>query len=107
MDSVLTKAIIENAKGNVDTYIASATALYEELEGVMNSLTGTNFSGDAANGYQSFFKTQVTPALTENLTQQNSLMTSIKSILDSISTQLLDTVDPQLGENNQNPGGAG
>ena len=107
MDSVLTKAIIANAKGNVDTYVSSVNTLYQELEQVMNTLTGTNFNGDASNGYQSFFRTQVTPALTENLTQQNSLMTSIKSILESIETQLLDTVDPQLGENNQNPGGAG
>jgi hypothetical protein len=31
-------------------------------------------------------------------------MASVKSILESIQTQLLDTVDPQLGENNSNPG---
>lgn len=106
MATILTHAIISNATQAVDTYVATANGLYEELSGVITTLTGSNFNGDAAEGYKVFFAEQVTPALTDNLTApQESLMASIKSILESIQTQLLDTVDPQLGENNRNPGG--
>lgn len=107
MATILTKAIIKNATDTVDTYITSVNSYYEELAAVVNTLIGTNFSGDAANGYKVFFDTQVKPALTDNLTAPaNSLMVSIKGILDSIDKQLLDTIDPQMGENNSNPGAA-
>lgn len=106
MTTILTHAIISSATETVDTYVATANELYEELSGAIDTLTGSNFNGDAADGYKVFFTEQVTPALTENLTAPGeSLMTGIKNILESIQTQLLDTVDPQLGENNSNPGG--
>ena len=106
MATILTHAIISSATEKVDTYVATANGLYEELSGVIATLTGSNFNGDAADGYKVFFNEQVTPALTENLTAPGeSLMAGIKNILESIQTQLLDTVDPQLGENNSNPGG--
>ena len=106
MATILTHAIISSATEKVDTYVATVNGLYEELSGVIATLTGSNFSGDAADGYKVFFNEQVTPALTENLTAPGeSLMAGIKNILESIQTQLLDTVDPQLGENNSNPGG--
>ena len=45
------------------------------------------------------------PAITEKLTQQgNSLTASIKTMLDNIQQQLLNTVDPQLADFNRNPG---
>lgn len=105
MASILTHAIIASATETVNAYTASANGLYEELSGVINSLTATNFNGDASDGYKVFFAEKVTPALTQNLTDPtSSLMASIKGMLESIQTQLLDTVDPQLGENNKNPG---
>ncbi len=107
MDSILTHAIIKEATAAVDTYVASATQLYGDLEGVMNTLTSSNFIGDASTGYNVFFTKNVKPALTDNLTNaQGSLAASIKDILRSIEEQLLDNVDPKLGENNQNPGAA-
>lgn len=106
MATVLTKAIIQNATAKVDTYVNSTNGLYQELDGVMKGLIGIDFAGDAADGFQSFFDTQVKPALIDNLTaQQGSLMAGVKSILDNIDAQLMQTVDPQLGENNKNPGG--
>lgn len=105
MATILTKAIITNAKGAVDTYTTTVNNLNVNLDSIITQLIGANFSGDAANGYQVFYNKQVKPALTDNLTAtQNSLMASIKGILDSIESQLLNTVDPKLGENNQNPG---
>lgn len=106
MATILTKAIITSATEKVDTYISTANSLFEELQGVINTLTTANFNGDASDGYKEFFTTKVTPALTENLTAPNSSLTAgIKSILTSIQTQLLDTVDPDLGDVNRNPSG--
>ena len=105
MASILTHAIIANATEKVDTYMVSANGLFEELNGVINALTASNFNGDASDGYKVFFTEKVVPALTQNLTDPtSSLMSSIKSMLESIQTQLLDTIDPQLGDNNRNPG---
>ena len=105
MSSILTHAIITNATEQVDAYIATANGLYEELSNAINTLLSADFVGDAADGYREFFTTKVTPALTENLTTPGSSLTAgIKSMLESIQTSLLDTVDPQLGDNNRNPG---
>lgn len=105
MASVLTHAIIANATETVNTYISTANSLYQELEGVMSGLSA-NFSGDAADGYREFFTTKVTPALTDNLTApESSLMAGVLTLLSAIQETMLDTVDPQLGDVNRNPGG--
>ena len=105
MASILTHAIISSATEKVDTYVTSVNGIYDELNGIISTLTASNFNGDASDGYKVFYTQKVIPALTENLTApQNSLMASLKDMLTGIETQLLDTVDPQLGENNKNPG---
>ena len=101
MASILTHEIITNATASVNTYSSTANGLFEELGGVVSALVSQNFTGDASDGYNDFFTTKVTPALTENL---ESLTSSINSMLESIQTQLLDQVDPQLGNTNRNPG---
>ena len=103
--SVLTHAIIASAIEQVDSYRTAADGLFEELQGVINALTASDFVGDAANGYKEFFTTKITPALTEQLSApQGSLLAGIKSMLEGIQAQLMDTVDPQLGDSNRNPG---
>jgi flagellar biosynthesis regulator FlaF len=105
MASILTHAIISSATEKVDTYVTSVNGIYDELNGIISTLTASNFNGDASDGYKVFYTQKVVPALTENLTApQNSLMASLKDMLTGIEMQLLDTVDPQLGENNKNPG---
>lgn len=105
MSTILTSAIVEGAKNSVDTYVSTINGLNSELEGIISTLTGGNFAGDASEGYKVFYTTKVLPAINENLINQgNSLSSSIKAILDNIQQQLLNTVDPQLGENNKNPG---
>lgn len=105
MSSILTKQIITNSEAAVDTYVTTVRGLNDELEGILNGLMPTNFSGDAATGFKEFYTLKVLPAITTNLTEaQGSLPASLKSMLESIQTQLLDTVDPDLGENNKNPG---
>ena len=100
MSTILTTAIVDDAKSAVDTYNSSVQTLNSDLETTLNALTHDNFVGDASNGYYEFYTGKVRPALTENLI--DNLMGNIKSILDSIRTQLLDTVDPQLGTDNRN-----
>ena len=105
MSTILTSAIVESAKASVDTYISSIESLNGELEQIINTLTSSNFNGEAAEGYKYFYTNKVLPAITENLTQQgNSLTASIKTMLDNIQQQLLNTVDPQLADFNRNPG---
>ena len=105
MASILTHAIISSATEKVDTFVTSVNGIYDELNGIISTLTASNFNGDASDGYKVFYTQKVVPALTENLTApQNSLMASLKDMLTGIETQLLDTFDPQLGENNKNPG---
>lgn len=98
MASILTHQNIADAMTAVNTYKTTANGLYEQLKGLIASLTADNFNGDASNGYNVFFATKVTPALTENLT---TLTDGINTMLESIQTQLLDTVDPALGDSNQ------
>lgn len=107
MATILTSADIANAVSAVDAYITKATGIFGNMQSTVNSLTGANFIGDASDGFRDFFTGQVTPVLTENLTDASSSLTaSIKAMLESIREQLLSTVDPQLGEGNRNPGGA-
>ena len=104
MASILTSAIIVNAKNSVATYISTAQGLYDELSSLINSLTSSNFMGDAAEGYKDFFTNKATPAWVDNLTEPGSSITAgLNSMLDSIKEQLLDTVDPQLGDINRDP----
>lgn len=106
MSTILTHAIISKATEAVDSYVSSANELKNELDGILSTLTTNNFNGDASNGYRVFYDKTVVPALTTNLTEPgSSIMAGIKSMLETIQEQLLDQVDPQLGENNQNPGG--
>ena len=104
-NTVLTKEIITNAKQKVDRYSTDAQQLFTQLQTTINNLTANNFIGSSSDGFNTFFTTKVTPALTTNLYgETGSLMEGIKSLLDSIEEQLIDTVDDQLGQHNQNLG---
>lgn len=105
MASILTHTIIKNAEEQVDTYITTANGLYDQLNTIITNLTSSSFTGDASDGYKEFYTTKVVPALTENLTDPSSSLTaSIKQILEDIQAQLLDSMDPQLGDFNKDPG---
>ncbi len=101
MASILSSAIIVNAKESVKTYSDTTTALYEELRQIINELRADGFMGDASEGFNDFFTTKATPVLVDNL---NSVTGGVNSMLDTIQEQLLNTVDPQLGDANRNPG---
>ena len=105
----LTSQIITKAKGEVDQYIRDITTLNGQLDQLMKSLQAVdNFSGDASDGYEHFYKTVAVPALKDNLiADKGSLCASLKEMLDSIEQQLLKVVDPKMKEVNMDPSAAG
>ena len=106
MSTILTHAIVTNAIAAVDSYVTSANTHAAELKSIIDGLTSAGFVGDAADGFKDFYNTKVVPAIETNLTDPGqSLTASVKSIVTTIGEQLMDTVDPQLGDNNRNPGG--
>ena len=70
--TVLTSAIITNAKSAIDTYITTATAIKAELDGLIKDLTTNHFTGSASNGYNTFYTTKFVPAISTNLTDPGS-----------------------------------
>ncbi|MBR3267958.1 MAG: hypothetical protein IKI58_04420 [Oscillospiraceae bacterium] len=104
MASILSNAIITEAKNSVSTYITTAQALFDELTSLINNLTAGGFIGDASTGYLDFFNNKAKPVLVDNLTEPGTSITAgIISMLDGIKSQLLDTVDPKLGDINRDP----
>ena len=101
MPTILSTQIIENAKAAVDTYENTANNLLSQINDALKKLAPTDFEGDASTGYMEFFNSKATPALDENM---KSLTKGIRDILDSISEQLMATVDVQLGDFNRDPG---
>lgn len=105
MSTILTHAVIDKAEEAVNEYVTSVSAYYSEIEQIVNSLTASGFVGDAADGYRDFFLQKIMPSVTDNLTGDGSITGSVKQMLESIKAQMLDTVDPKMGESNRNPGG--
>lgn len=104
MATILTTQIINDAKASVDTYIQTVNDLYKQLSTEITSLTSEGFQGDAANGFIDFFTTTMTPLLQEKLTGEGSITIQLKQTLDYIDEQLLQTLDPDLGNSNKNAG---
>ena len=103
MAKVLTRAQIAEATGAIETYASTCNGLYQSFQGTLNALTSTNWTGDGSDGCKYFFNGTVTPALTEGI---ESITKALKDILANCEQTFLDTVDPQLGDANKNPGGA-
>lgn len=103
MATVLTNENISEARAAIAAYRSTCEGIFSKLQNDINSLTGADFIGDASAGYVDFF-TQITPALTTNLTDPSESVTSmLESILTAVE-QMLNPVDPQLGTANQNAG---
>lgn len=105
MASILTAQIITDAQAALTNYQTECERLYKELETTISNLRTDAFVGDASNGYDQFFREQATPPLTTNLYgNDEALIDSLRAMLGSIKEQLLDTVDPGLGDANRNAG---
>lgn len=100
---------IDAAMAAIDIYVNTCNEIYSKLKETITTLTapGANFNGDSAAGYNDFF-TQLTPVLVERLTAPDgSLSSSLKKLLNEIKDALLDTVDPNIGNQNRNASGNG
>ena len=107
MSTILSNTIIKNAQETTYAYIKNANLYFGELETALNSLMEDGFSGEAADGFKTFFTQKITPALNEYLTTgDQALMPSINQMLEDIRKQLIDTVDPALGNANKGAGGS-
>ncbi len=107
MSTKLSSAVVESAKASVEEYVKTITGYNDELKSIIDTLTTDEggFYGQASDGYKEFYTQKVVPAVSDKLVgASDSLTASINAILDNIKTQLIDTVDKQLGDNNRNPG---
>jgi len=102
MAKILTRANIAECISAIETYETTCNGIYQSFQGTMNTLTTSNWTGEASDGCKYFFNGTVTPALTDGV---NAISRALKDILTNIEQTLLDTLDPQLGEVNRNPGG--
>ena len=108
MATILSKAIISNAKEAIAAYTTTAKQQYGSLNAQIEGLIGSGFAGEAAEGYKTFFTQKIVPALTTYLTDgDTSLMHALDQMLSDIETQLIDNVDPELGNANRGAGGNG
>lgn len=93
----LSQENIKNAKAAVTAYQNTANSLFTSLKGTVEALPTADFIGDASSGYQTFFQ-NITPALSTQITNLTKMLTDILTSVE----QLLNPVDPELGQQNQN-----
>lgn len=103
MATVLTTDNISDAKAAIKVYRTTCEEIFKKLQSDITSLTGSDFIGEASNGYVEFFN-QITPALTTNLTGTSESVTSMLESLLTAVEQMISPVDPELGTANKNAG---
>lgn len=103
----VTHEMMDNALKAIEDYRSEITDLNSQLDGVINDLIPTSFSGSAAEGFKTFYGESIEPNCGENLTK---MLDSLKGICESVKKQIPgeeDGVDDQLGQGNQGAGGQG
>lgn len=96
----MTAKMMTDIKEAVSDYRGKASSLKEQLESEVNGLVGSNFVGEAANGFKDFYNKNIVPANGEGL---DSLLKAI----DDIAQGALDAIpggnglDDQLAEGNR------
>ena len=101
MATILETNNISQAKAAITTYRNTCDNIFANLKKDIDVLVQSGFIGEASKGYVDFF-TQITPALTTNLTGTGQSITSMLESLLTAVEQMLNPVDPQLGTANQN-----
>lgn len=100
MATVLSSSNIADAKTAIASYRSTCDGIFSKTQSDINSLAGADFIGDASVGYVDFFS-QITPALTTNLTGTEESITSMLETLLTAVEQMLNPVDPELGNANK------
>jgi len=102
----ISKAMMDNAVKAIDDYQTAVTGLNGKLQSEIDGLIPSGFSGSAAQGFKAFYDNNIVPNVGVNLTK---MLDSLKGICTSVKDQIPGEeqgVDEQLGQGNQNLGGA-
>ena len=91
--------MLENIKAAVETYRATTNNLKERLDGEINGLVGSDFTGAAADGFKNFYINNIEPAAGEGLA---NLLKAIDQIADAAKDAIPGAggLDDQLAEGN-------
>lgn len=102
---------MQKAKTAFSEYRSKVEGLYGQLTDIVTNLVGTDFSGEAADGFKNFFDNNVATFFAKGegaLDQYLSMFDKDgEGLLDSIEKALTigEGVDPSLGQNNNSIGG--
>lgn len=96
----ITPEMMTNAMAVIEEYREQTNDLHTRLSETVNGLIPSNFSGSAAQGYQSFYGDKIEPVIGENLT---SLLKALKEICEGTLKAIPaeNGLDDQLGEGNR------
>lgn len=103
MATILKTENLTDSRAAIAAYRTTCEAIFQRLQNDITSLTEVDFIGDASLGYVDFFG-QITPALTTNLTGMESSVTAMLESLLIAVEQMLNPVDPELGNANKTAG---
>lgn len=102
VDTILSAEDIKAVKDAINAYRTSADALFTKLQKEVTTLQGSGFMGQASTGYSTFV-TDITPALTTQLTGTTDSVTALlDNWINAVEETLLNQVDPELKKNNEN-----
>lgn len=99
-NTILTDENITNASSAIQTYIDTCLGEIQKITTEIDSLRAAGFVGDASDGYNAFI-TQTMTDLKNNFYENEGLMPSLKTWLDSYLEKLLSDVDPNLKSQNE------
>lgn len=96
----ITAKMMADVREAVADYRTKTASLKEQLEGEINNLVGTDFVGEAANGFKDFYNKNILPAIGEGLA---NLLTAIDNISQNIEDSIPggQGVDEQLASGNR------
>jgi len=96
----ITPEMMTNALKAIEDYREQATSLHDQLSNEVTTLYPGNFSGSAADGFNTFYTEKIEPAVGTGLTQLLDALRDIcQGTLDAIPNT--DGLDDQLGEGNK------
>lgn len=103
---------MQKAKSACAEYRTKITTLVGELQNAVDTLLTSDFTGEAANGFKNFYKSNI-----ETFFQSGETFDQYLSMFDADENGLFDSiekalvigegVDPALGENNNSIGNTG
>lgn len=96
----MTAEMMDKVITAIKKYREVADAEYKNVNTAVTSLVGKGFQGSAANGYLSFYTSNVEPAIGKSLT---GVLDTFENICNTIKKGIPDDggVDEQLGAENE------